>query len=530
MSAADNAKVRGDWKKRESFGSALVQIALVAVILAGAVYFIYQRGAKRELIAKHLKEARTYAMRGNPKDLQKALAEVDEVFKVDSAAPDGLALAADIHTQLWLVHKVPGAEAKAKDFLQRAEAAESRSDERYGTRALHLVAEGKHKDAEKLIEELRKKGANSPRLWLANAKANFEQGNMNLAKQGFAHAMDKAWKDPRFATAYGEALLDDGQLLPALDILSKATSANPDHLQARLDVAMARLYRKDRVKDATDTLTEVLGRDGELTPGLRARALSAKAELANFEARYDDAVRFADEALALNPDEHPALLAKARSLGLRKDSGAAEAFKAALAKRKVSAFIHFEGANLLQAAGNNEAAMGLLDAYQATFKGVQAPGPDGKMVAALDRDDRYWLTRGEVLKATGKLDEAMVAYDKAIAAESVNLVRAHYAKATIYLARKDYDKAAEALVDITPPDGSGAIAEAYVALGDVLFAKKEFAPGCQSFAFALAKMKLQQAPRERLNGILEDVNKRLIAAGQKPMAKLWMQEAKPIIQ
>ena len=70
-----------------------------------------------------------------------------------------------------------------------------------------------------------------------------------------------------------------------------------------------------------------------------------------------------------------------------------------------------------------------------------------------------------MLKESGKLDEAMAAYDKAVAAKNVNLVRAHYSKGSLFLAKKEFDKAAETLSAITPPDGSGALAEAYLAMG-----------------------------------------------------------------
>ncbi|MBL8955387.1 MAG: cellulose synthase, partial [Myxococcaceae bacterium] len=172
----------------------------------------------------------------------------------------------------------------------------------------------------------------------------------------------------------------------------------------------------------------------------------------------------------------------------------------------------------------------LLDKYENTMRPIVNPTADGKTQTYLERDDRYWLTRGDVLRDSNKLDEAMVAYDKAIAAKNVNLVKATYAKASVYLAKKEYDKAKEQLVDITPPDGTGALAEAYVAMGEIQFAAKDWPAGAQSYAFALSKLKASGVPREQLNTLLTDVEKKLIAAGQRPVAKLWVDEAKPLIQ
>src|SRR5690606_29852851 len=107
-------------------------------------------------------------------------------------------------------------------------------------------------------------------------------------------------------------------------------------------------------------------------------------------------------------------------------------------------------------------------------KAVKNPTADGKEEIYLDRDDRYWLARGDLLKTAGKLDEAMASYEKAIDAKSLNLTRAYYAKAALLIEKKDLDKAAELLQDITPPDGTGQLAEAYIAMGDILFEKKDW--------------------------------------------------------
>ncbi|MFP2931829.1 cellulose synthase, partial [Pyxidicoccus sp. 3LG] len=149
---------RGDWKRRESLTSALVQVGLVAVLLVGAVAWFVHRGGVRKQTEEHMRAARAAITRGNPADLTQAMKELEAVFQLNDKSRDAQALAADIQTMLWLEHRQPGADAKAREFLTRAEALESRSGERYGARALHLLAEGKAADAEKYLEELRAQG------------------------------------------------------------------------------------------------------------------------------------------------------------------------------------------------------------------------------------------------------------------------------------------------------------------------------------------------------------------------------------
>lgn len=529
--AGDSQQEKGrDWKKRESFGSAMAQIAIVALILVGAVFFVYKRNEKKTKVNEGMKEAKSFAVRDNAADLQKALKQVDEILEIDPSSADALAMAADLHTQLWLTYRVPGEDAKAKDFLAKAEAADSKSEDRYATRAIHLLAEGKVKEADQYIDELRKKGASSAKLWFAQGLAQQRLGQLALAREAFKQATDKAWKNPRFSSAYAEAALDEGNFPIADEAVKKAVGNNPEHVKGRLVQALLSLYTKNGVaaKQAADTINELNSAD--LPPGMKALNLAAAAELAIFEGKADDALKLATDALAQNPEEHYALFAKAKALALKKDAAAADAFKAAVAASPTAPIIYIEGANLLQQAGNLQGALALLDTYEAQFKPVMLTAMDGTQSSALDRDDRYFIARGDVLHAAGKDDEALAAYEKAIAAKNVMQARAWYAKGALFLAQKNYDKAKEALTNITPDDGSGTLPEAYMALGDVLFATKDFAVACQNYGFALSRFRAMQAPREKMNEILSDVEKRLIAANQKPMAKAWMDEGKALIQ
>jgi tetratricopeptide (TPR) repeat protein len=519
-----------DWKGQDTLRKALLQILAVALLLAGAVYLVVQRGERRKEIADRLKEAHLLALRDNPRDLQRASEELAAIFAIDKDARDALALAADIETERWLFHRVQGSEQKSREYLRRAEAEDSRSEDRFGSKILQLIAEGKPEDAERYAEDLRRQGASSAKIWYGIALAHEVQGHAALSREAFVQATDKAWKNPRYFAAYGEALLDQGDYRQAVEVLSRALAANPDHLRAKLALALAQIQRQERVKDAADAIKEALAQRDQLSPGLLARTLAAQAELANFERRYGEATGLAQQALQHNSQERFALLARARALALTKDPGALEAFRAAAGASRFAPAPYLVGAPLLQQAGKLDSALALLDDYAQVYSKVEVPDSEGRAHPALERDDQYWIVRGDVLRAAGKRDEAMQCYERAIATDGVNRTRAYFAKGALLLDTRSYDAALEALARVTPEDGSGSIPEAYQAKGEALFAKGQFAQGCQSYALALTRLHAQQAPRERLNAIVAGVSRQLSANGQAQMAKLWEREAAPLIR
>ena len=103
------------------------------------------------------------------------------------------------------------------------------------------------------------------------------EGQLAMSRQAFAQATDKAWKNPRYFAAYGESLLAQADYRQAIEAFTKGLNANPDHLRSKLGLALARIYREDRVKDAADAINEALSLGDALTPGMKARALAPSA-------------------------------------------------------------------------------------------------------------------------------------------------------------------------------------------------------------------------------------------------------------
>jgi hypothetical protein len=112
----------------------------------------------------------------------------------------------------------------------------------------------------------------------------------------------------------------------------------------------------------------------------------------------------------------------------------------------------------------------------------------------------------------------------------VGLSRAQYAKGALLLARKDYEGAKVLLTTVAPDTGAGTLAEAYAAMGDLLFAQSEYAAGCQHYYFGLVRARAQGTPREELSARIDGIKKNLESAGQGAMAKAWVTETGALLQ
>ena len=151
-------------------------------------------------------------------------------------------------------------------------------------------------------------------------------------------------------------------------------------------------------------------------------------------------------------------------------------------------------------------------------------------VRGLEGDERYWRARGGVMELAGRQDDALAAYDKALAARGVGLAKAQYAKGALLLARKDFEGARTLLSQVAPDTGAGNMPEAYAALGELLFAQGDFAAGCQQHYFALMRARAQGTPQELIATRANDIKQRLETSGQPAMAKAWLTEAGPLFQ
>jgi tetratricopeptide (TPR) repeat protein len=516
MSLASEAPVGRGRRAR-----ALLGLGALAVVLALGVGWSSLRGAARTELARALHEARVAAARGNAVDLERALTLLDG--RQDSGA--AVSLAAALWTDLWLLHRQPGAEARARAALARAIALDARTDERFAVQVSLLLEQGEARGAAELAEARRREGFSGPRLLLAQGRAWQALGNLPQSRAAFAAAADGARHDGNFSAALGEALLEQG-VPGAADAFRTALDLSPGLWRATLGLALVRARAKVRLPEAEAAVADALARGSELSPPLRARALAVQAGLLLARDDAEAGAATAQRALDLFPLEPWALFFRGVCLAARRDPAAAATLEQLWRRAPGAEALVLEGAAALGRAGQTPAALALLE--RLPVRTPTAATRDGGRPPEAGGDDLYWLTRGEVLASAVRPDEALAAYAEAIAARGPHLAQARYARAAALLARRDTAGAEGLLLELTPEDGSGAVPEAYLALGELRFQQHDYPGGSQSYALGLARLQQAQAPAARRTAVYLEVRRRLEAAGQMELGRLWREDALPL--
>jgi predicted Zn-dependent protease len=504
MSAKDLRSKSGEnWEKKESAGRFLRDVVIVAVVLAGA-FIWYQNRTKNAAAANALaKEAKDLVFKNNPADLDAAAEKLKEVLaKYDAGHGYSLATLAELDAIAWGEQKVSSRKANAEQYAAQAEKAAPNLAQTYSAKALVMVFDGKAKEAEDFLNRnVIEKGAGDSRIFAALGQAQRAQGKLEEARRSFKAAFDSDWRDPRFAELIGESYLEEGDAANALAYFMKGVGANSEHYGCQIGAARARIMRGEQLKEASDSIAKALAPEAKLTPRLKARALVAQAELRTFEMKFDEAVDSAQKASEADPSFAWAYRAKAAIKAVKGDAaGAAADFDKAIdADRNVAAF-YFDASGIMARTGDGAKAIAYLERYP------------------LKKDDRFFVRYGDVLRAVGRDDEALVKYDEAIKENETN-ADAYLAKAIILIGKKQLDDAQAALD--TAIVAREFFPDAYVQRAKIQFEKKEYETALQEYAKAIEQWSKLRTPKEKLTGEIDSVKNLLIKAGEKDYAKAW---------
>lgn len=500
-----------NWEKSESGGRFIRDIVIVAALLAGGFGYYYKTSQAKAEADKAAKVAKDLLLKDDPKAYAAAEARLKDVLKIDGSHGYSLAALAELNAILYVEHNVADRKAAANEFVTKAVAEHTSTAEEYAAKAMLLTADGKAEEAEKfLTSEVLDKGAGGARIYAALGEALREQGKIEEARRAFKAAFDADWRNPRFAQLIGESYLEEGDATNALAYFAKGLQSNSEHLGCVIGAARSRIRAGTGLKEAADGIAATLGRDAELTPALKARALVAKAELELFEQKFDDAIATAQNAAQVDPTFPWAFAVKAKAEALKKDPNAIASYDKAIAADKFAGAFYFDAARSLLVAGLDQTkALSYLESYP------------------LKKDDKYFLEYGNALRSVGKLDEALTQYDLGIKENEVNGTL-YVMKGAILREQKKLDEAekafeaAQAANEFNP--------DLYVEKAMLRFDKKEYEQGMQEYATALTQWRQARASREQLTAAIAGVKELLVKAGQKQYAGVWETEASELIR
>ncbi len=497
-----------DWRGRQSFWRYLRDVAIAAVLL-GVFLFFYSRAVETDKQVRNLgKQAKELMLKDTPASYAKAEKNLLDMVALKPSFAFAVASLGELYNVRWQDMGIEADASKAKEWAQRSGKLDARINEKFGAVILGMLGEKKYPEAEKYALDITKVAASS-HVVNGLGRALRGQGKLDEARIALKKSADTEWRNPRFACDFADLFFEDGDYANALSFYNKAVEANTDHARALIGRSRAQIARGQRIKDATDTLTEVMARPADqLSPRLTAMANVAMAELRLFEQKPDEALKFADAAVAASQSYPWSHFAKGRAMAASKDLASAQSFDKAIELDRFIPVFYYDAATAMHEAGDSAKATALLDAY----------------LKSLKEDDRLHLAYGTLLMKMAKPDDALTHFEKAISLNSFNAT-AHFAKGSaLFEAKKDMDGARKELdlalqvQDFFP--------DAHIKIGEILFAKKEWADACQSFAQAIIQMKQMQAPREKMAKLRDDVNDKLVkVARQREMAKAWMTES-----
>lgn len=511
-SSPENSASEHDWQNRESPAKALVQIAVAAVLLAGAVGLYWKRAQTRKQVYELDKAGRELMLRDNPKDLVAAREKLAQALALDASDPFAVSSTALIDVLLWGTYGLPAEKPAADQAVAQTEAINAPIEEHFAAVGLYKLKNGEVEPAATYLEGVIKKGGAPGGIANAMGLARRAQGKLDEARAFLKKGSDLGWRNPRFGDDLADSYLADGDPINAQAFFAKALEANSEHLRSRIGLDRARIARGIELNKVTADLDELQAKPAaELTPTLAAMAFTARAEQRRNEQKLDEALKLADQAIAADPSYPWGYAVKGSTLAWKNAPGVAEAYEKAIALDPHVGFFYFDAARSLARAKNAAKAEGFMASY----------------AKALKVDDRYHLTYGDLLRELGNLDKAQAEYGEALKLNGLN-ARAHFALGEVLLAKSELPKAQGEFEKALAAQHN--FPDAQVELGNIKFQQKSYEDALQEFAKALVQMKTANVDRAQMNGLLDEVNGRLVKANQKGLAKAWVEQGKQLVR
>ena len=151
----------------------------------------------------------------------------------------------------------------------------------------------------------------------AEAQMALQAGNLFEARTGFLEAISRKDDVPAFYLQLGRTNFQLGEMVAAYSAFNAAYSLDPDNPEAMLAVAQLGVQVGD-IEASKEATRRLILRDSRFVPALVLQGVH------NMLGRnYGDAIKNADEALAIDPANEEALILKIRATFLKGDAAGA---------------------------------------------------------------------------------------------------------------------------------------------------------------------------------------------------------------
>lgn len=386
----------------------------IAVVVLGAIFAAYTKYVGNSKVIKdRSKAAIEHLAKDNPSEYAEAAKDLDEALAVRGEDPFAVGARAMVAAIRFAEYGIASEKDVASKYVAKANELGLNTKERFLAEGLYLAGSGKPAEAEKTLLTLVDRGITPAEVIQPLGFARARQGKTDAARSDLKQAAEREWRTPRYTSLYADAFFDAGDFVNAAATYRKSIEASPavaPHVRSTIGKARADAGRGENVDEALATLDALLAKTGddELPPALKARALTGRAEALLAAAKVADAESAANTAITAQLTDDPAAAFAHYALGValakQKKAGALEAIQKAISTQPTVSRFYFQGALALAGAGKGADGQALFDLYLKSNK----------------ETDTFHVARGDFLLAAGKIEDAVKAFEAAIAANQVN--------------------------------------------------------------------------------------------------------------
>jgi tetratricopeptide (TPR) repeat protein len=452
-------------QKKESGAAAIVQVILVAGLVAGGVFGWWKFSGEKKRVADLAVAAKQKTEADDHVALLEALRLFDEIDSsgAKQMADDGILVSlAEINAQLYQAYGVAEAKTRAEKYVSVAKERDLKKAERYAAEAYLMLGDGQGPAAENMLTDIVvNRGARHAKLLHAMAVAKLAQGKAKDAVATSLEGQKLSTQLVRLPIAEGDAFLALGNFSAAANAYNKAKKLNPDHLRARtaltIVAGVSRIGKPPLLQQELDRLLQEAGENAP--PRVKGFIQYGKGEVFLVENKAKEALEQAEASLATDPGQPSSLALKGRALAkLGKNEEAGKAFDEALAIAPSSLPIAKAAALTLKRAGKEKDGVAYLQ----------------KVVASNPENGQAHAELAIVQAAVGMAAEATKSAEEAVTKLGNASDIAVFAKARALHASKKLPEALETYKESLGFHGNPDWPELYFALGDLRFDEKNW--------------------------------------------------------